>query len=216
MRSQILDQILDAGAVAVVRLTDASKGVQVAQALAEGGITAIEITMTVPNALVLIAELARTLPTGIVLGVGSVLDLETARRAVGVGARFVVSPVSNPEILEAASTLDVPVMPGAFTPTEIQRALSAGAEVVKLFPADVLGPSFLRSVLAPMPRLRIVPTGGVDASNAASWIQAGACAVGVGGALVDKRAIAEGRFDVLTRNARELVEVIRAARSETP
>lgn len=216
MRSQILDQILDAGAVAVVRLTDASKGVQVAQALAEGGITAIEITMTVPNALVLIAELTRTLPTGIVLGVGSVLDLETARRAVGAGARFVVSPVSNPEILEAASTLDVPVMPGAFTPTEIQRALSAGAEVVKLFPADVLGPSFLRSVLAPMPRLRILPTGGVDASNAAAWIKAGACAVGVGGALVDKQAIAEGRFDVLTRNARELVEVIRAARSETP
>lgn len=216
MRSQILDQILDAGAVAVVRLTDASKGVRVAQALAEGGIAAIEITMTVPNALVLIAELARTLPAGIVLGVGSVLDLETARRAVDAGARFVVSPVSNPEILEAASTLDVPVMPGAFTPTEVQRALAAGAEVVKLFPADILGPSFLRSILAPMPRLRILPTGGIDASNAAAWIKAGACAVGVGGALVDKRAIAEERYDVLTRNARELIEVVRTARSETP
>lgn len=196
----------------MVRITDATRGVAVAEALAAGGIRAIEITMTVPDALSLLAALSGALGPDIALGVGSVLDLDTARRAIDAGARYVVSPVSNPALLEAAGRLEVPVMPGAFTPTEIERAHAAGAEVVKLFPADVLGPSFLKSILAPMPFLKVLPTGGIDASNAAAWIRAGACAVGVGGALVDRTAIAEGRFDLLTERARDLVRIVRTAR----
>ena len=165
-RDQILDSVLDSGAVAVVRMADSGRLVRVAEAIAEGGVTAIEVTMTTPNALDVIESVSRQLGEAVTVGVGSVLDAETARRAVDAGARYVVSPVFKREIISEAHRLGVPAMPGCFTPTEIQEATEAGADVVKVFPADVLGIPFFKGVLAPMPHLRMMPTGGVSLTNA--------------------------------------------------
>ena len=203
-RHQILDAVLDSGAVAVVRMADSSRLVRLADALAEGGVTAIEITMTTPNALAVIGEVSRELGGAVTVGVGSVLDAETARRAVDAGARYVVSPVFKTEIIDASHRLGVPAMTGCFTPTEILAATEAGADVVKVFPADVLGMAFFRGVLAPMPHLKLMPTGGVSLTNAGDWVRAGAVAVGVGSALLDKQAIADGDWATLTARARTL------------
>jgi 2-dehydro-3-deoxyphosphogluconate aldolase/(4S)-4-hydroxy-2-oxoglutarate aldolase len=215
MRDEIVDRLLDSGAVAVIRMTDASRVVRVAEALAAGGLSAVEITMTVPNAIPLIRTVSGELGDGVTVGVGTVTDLDTARRAVEAGARFVVGPVCNDALLQAAQELEVPVIPGAFTPTEVLRAHEAGAAMVKIFPADVVGPGFVKAILGPMPSLRLMPTGGIDASNAGAWIRAGAVCVGVGGALLDRQAIAEGRYEVVTDRARELIRALRSAILET-
>lgn len=212
-RAQILDAVLASGAVAVVRMADAGRLVRVAEAIAEGGVTAIEVTMTTPNALGVIEDVARELGDTVTVGVGSVLDAETARRAVGAGARYVVSPVFRPAIIEEAHRLGVPAMPGCFTPTEILAATEAGADTVKVFPADVLGMPFFKGVLAPMPHLRLMPTGGVSLTNAGDWVRAGAVAVGVGSALLDKQAIAEGDWAALAENARTLRASVEAGRA---
>lgn len=204
MRSHILEAILESGAVAVVRMADAGRLVAVAHAIAEGGVTAIEITMTTPNALGVIEDVSRELGDTVVVGVGSVLDAETARRAVEAGARYVVSPVFKREVVAAAHRLGVPAMPGCFSPTEILAATEARADVVKVFPADVLGLPFFKAVMAPMPHLKLMPTGGVTLTNAGDWIRAGAVAVGVGSALLDKGAIDRGDYATLTEHARTL------------
>jgi 2-dehydro-3-deoxyphosphogluconate aldolase / (4S)-4-hydroxy-2-oxoglutarate aldolase len=202
-RQEILARVLDSGIVAVLRIDDPDRGLRVIEAIREGGVDVAEVTMTVPGALDLIREAAAAYPDA-PLGVGSVLDAATVHRAVDAGAAYVVSPVFRPEVVAAAHERGVPAMPGAFTPTEVLAAHEAGADVVKVFPADVLGMAFFRGVLAPMPFLRLMPTGGVTLDNAGEWLRAGAVAVGVGGALLDKRAIAEGRYEVLTENARRL------------
>jgi 2-dehydro-3-deoxyphosphogluconate aldolase/(4S)-4-hydroxy-2-oxoglutarate aldolase len=212
-RHEILDTVLASGAVAVVRMADSGRLVRLAEAIAEGGVTAIEITMTTPNALAVIEETGRQLGDAVTVGVGSVLDAETARRAVDAGARYVVSPVFKPEIVEESHRLGVPVMPGCFTPTEILTATEAGADVVKVFPADVFGPTFFKAVRAPMPHLKMMPTGGVSLTNAGDWIRAGAVAVGVGSALLDTQAIADGDWATLTQNARTLRESVEAGRA---
>ena len=211
-RSSIVHRLLASGAVAVVRLDDPAPMPDVIRALVSGGVTAIEITMTVPRALSLIEQAAETFGDEITLGVGSVLDASGAREAVAAGARFVVSPILKQEVVEAAHDLEAAVLPGAFTPTEIQRAHEMGADVVKVFPANVLGMAFFKGVLAPMPHLRLMPTGGVTLTNAGDWLRAGACAVGAGSALLNRSAIAEGRFDVLTDNARTITASVRSAR----
>lgn len=211
-RSEILSSVLESGAVAVVRMADAARLVRVAEAVAEGGVTAIEVTMTTPNALAVIGDVARALGDAVAVGVGSVLDAGTARRAVDAGARYVVSPVFKPEVVAEAHRLGVPAMPGCFTPTEILAATEAGADVVKVFPADVLGVGFFRGVLAPIPHLRLMPTGGVTLTNAGDWIEAGAVAVGVGSALLDRRAVADGDYHTLTANARTLRQSVEAGR----
>ena len=203
-REQILNQILECGAVAVIRLADSEKLKRVAEAIHAGGIDVIEITMTTPNALVVIEELAATMGEIVKVGVGSVLNAEVARQAMDAGARYVVSPIYKPEIIETVKARNLPVMPGCFTPTEIQAAHEAGADVIKVFPADILGMAFFKAVLAPMPHLRIMPTGGVSLTNAGDWIRAGACCVGVGSALLDKQAIQDGDFARLTKNAKVL------------
>jgi 2-dehydro-3-deoxyphosphogluconate aldolase/(4S)-4-hydroxy-2-oxoglutarate aldolase len=203
-RQAILDAVLDSGAIAVIRMADAQRLVRVVEAVAEGGVTAIEITMTTPNALGVIEEVAGAMGDRVQVGVGSVLDAETARRAVEAGARYVVSPVFKREIIDAAHRQGAPAMPGCFTPTEILAATEAGADVVKVFPADVVGIPFFKAVLAPMPHLRLMPTGGVSLANAGEWLRAGAVAVGVGSALLDKQAIADGDWAALTANARTL------------
>jgi 2-dehydro-3-deoxyphosphogluconate aldolase / (4S)-4-hydroxy-2-oxoglutarate aldolase len=201
-----LDFIERHRAVAVVRLPDANLFEPVAEALYDGGVRVVEITMTVPDALSLIGRAARSAPGDMLIGVGSVLDAATTRAAVEAGAQFVVSPITKEEVIREARDLGKAVMPGAFTPTEIQTAWEYGADVVKVFPADVVGMAFFRGVLAPMPHLKLMPTGGVSLTNGREWLQAGAWAVGVGGSLVDKRSLADRDFAQIRRNAEELTK----------
>lgn len=210
-RHAVTARVINAGVVAVIRLPDPSAMPHVVEALVAGGVTGIEITMTVPNALVLIRETADRFGDAIVLGVGSVLDAPGARAAAAAGAEFVVSPVMKPEIIAASHGAGAPAFVGAFTPTEIQTAHEHGADIVKVFPADVLGMAFFKGVLAPMPHLRLMPTGGVSLTNAGDWRRAGACAVGAGSALLDAKAIADGRYEVLTERAKAITESFRAA-----
>lgn len=193
-------------------MKDATKLRRVVDAIAEGGVRAIEVTMTVPGAVELIGTLARSLPPEILLGAGTVTDAATARAVIEAGARYVVSPVFRREVIAACHERGVAAAPGCFTPTEILDAHDAGADVVKVFPATALGPQFIKDVRAPLPQLRLMPTGGVSLDNAGDWIRAGAVAVGVGSALVDTKAIDEGRFDVLTSNARRIVASVASAR----
>jgi len=214
MRHEIVSELIRRGAVAVIRMSDPERLVRVVEAICEGGVTAIEITMSVPRAFQMIEEVARRLGDVALVGAGSVLDAETARLVIEAGARYVVSPVFKPEIIQTAHRYDVPALPGAFTPTEILAAHEAGADIVKVFPADVVGMAFFKAIKAPMPQLKLMPTGGVTLTNAGEWLRAGACAVGVGSALLDRAAIAEGRWEKLTENARTLMESIRQARAQ--
>ena len=215
-RTAIVSAIEAAGVVAVIRLKDPAKLRAVVDAIAEGGVRALEITMTVPGAIELIAGLAPALPAGFVLGAGTVLDAGTAARVIDAGARFVVSPVFRRPTLDACHERDVPSMPGCFTPTEILDAWDAGADIVKVFPAAALGPTFFKDVRGPLPHVKLMPTGGVSLDNAGDWIRAGAVAVGVGTALLDARAIAAGDYGVLRANAERIVGNVRAAREKTP
>ena len=210
-RAEIVQTIEAAGVVAVVRLADSRSGRDVAAALMQGGLTIIEVTMTVPNAVQLIAELSESLD-GVVIGAGTVTNAKTADEVIAAGARFVVSPVFRPEIIAACHARDVAVMPGCFTPTEILGAWELGADIVKVFPSTALGPTFFKDVRGPLPQVKLMPTGGVTLANAGEWIRAGAAAIGVGSALVDPKAVAAGRFDVISGNARQFVDAVRAAR----
>lgn len=198
-------------AVAVVRTDAPEKLVRIADALRAGGVVCVEVTMTVPNALDGIRAVSDELGDGVLVGAGSVTDAATARAAVEAGARYVVSPVFKREVIEAAHVLGAAAMPGCFTPTEILAAHEAGADVAKVFPAGSLGPGFIKGVLAPMPHLKLMPTGGVSLDNAAEWLRAGAVAVGAGSALVDTGAIAAGDWAQLTANARRLRAAVDAA-----
>lgn len=213
-REETVKRVIDGGAVAVIRLADPNKLIKVAEAIYKGGVSGIEITMTVPDAIRVIGEASREIGGYMNVGVGSVLNAETAQMAIDAGARYVVSPICKREIIETAHKNDIPAMPGAFTPTEIQAAHEAGADIVKVFPADVLGMVFFKGVLAPLPHLRLMPTGGVSLTNAGEWLKSGACAVGVGSALLDKKAIASEKYGVLTENAKKLMESIIRARQE--
>jgi 2-dehydro-3-deoxyphosphogluconate aldolase/(4S)-4-hydroxy-2-oxoglutarate aldolase len=211
-RQVIVRGLEEAGVIAVIRLADGAALRAVADALAAGGVRALEVTMTVPRAAELIEELASSLPSEFLVGAGTVLDEETARRVLDAGARFVVSPVFRPAVLDAIHQRDAAALPGCFTPTEILEAWDAGADIVKVFPATVLGPGFFNDLRGPLPHVRLMPTGGVTRDNAGDWIRAGAVALGVGTALVDRRAVAEKRFDVITANARHFVEAVQRAR----
>jgi 2-dehydro-3-deoxyphosphogluconate aldolase/(4S)-4-hydroxy-2-oxoglutarate aldolase len=194
-----------------VRLTDSHAGRAVAAALLEGGVSAIEITMTVPNAVGVIAELSKAMP-GALIGAGTVTDAGMARSVIEAGARFVVSPIFRPGIVEACHELDVPAFPGCFSPTEIMSAWEMGADLIKVFPATSLGPSYIKDLRGPFPSLKLMPTGGVSRDNAADWIRAGAVAIGAGTALVDPKAVASGQFSAITANARHFVDAVRGAR----
>lgn len=212
-RDRIVASIEDQGVVAVVRMEDPSMLPHVLEAIMEGGVRAIEITMTVPGALEQIAATRDRFGGDVILGVGSVRDAETARLAVAAGATFVVSPIFFPEIVGAAHELDVPAMPGCFTPTEIASAVRSGADVVKVFPADILGMKFFKAVRAPMPELKLMPTGGVTLTNPGEWFAAGACAVGIGSALIEKEAVKAKDYDRLRANAQRVRRSIDEYRS---
>lgn len=210
-RDKITEDLIDCGVIAVIRMRDPDRLLHVAEALMKGGVRALEVTMTVPGALGCIESVARELGDEVVPGVGSVTDAETAYSAIDAGARYVLSPVFKPEIITAAHERGCPAVPGAFTPTEILAAHEAGADLVKVFPADIVGMAFFKAVLAPLPYLRMIPTGGVSLTNAGNWLRAGAVAVGIGGALLDRQAIDSGDYQRLTRNAEQLMSVVREA-----
>lgn len=212
-RANVVAAIEAAGVVAVIRLHDERAGHDVALALADGGVTALEVTMTVPGAVGLIEQLARTLPANVVIGAGTVLDPETAARVIDAGARFVVSPVFRQPVIDRCHRHDVAAMPGCFTPTEILTAWDAGADIVKVFPATALGPGFFKDLRGPLPQVKVMPTGGVTRNNAGDWIRAGACAIGVGTALVDPTAVAERRFGDISAAARHFVDAVSTARA---
>ena len=208
-----LDPLLQSGVIAVVRLTAAVRLGPAARALAAGGVGAVEVTLTTPGAIDAIADLASDQSlAGCVIGAGTVLDESAARYVIDAGARFVVSPALDLSVIRACRDRAVPCMPGAFTPTELLGAWRAGAPVVKLFPASAVGPGYIRDVLAPLPFLRLVPSGGVSLENAGDWIRAGAAAVSVGSALVSAALLAEGSAAELTARARSFVERVAEAR----
>ena len=211
-RRETVRRIEELGIVAVIRLRDPGKLRAVVDAIMAGGVRALEVTMTVPGAVELIRGLAPTLPEGFLLGAGTVIDPETARAVVDAGAQFVISPVFRRSVIEACHACGVPAAPGCFTPTEILEAHDAGADIVKVFPATTLGPQYIKDVRAPLPQVKLMPTGGVTPDNAGDWIRAGAIAVGVGTALLDSKAIEDGRFEVLTANARRIVASVASAR----
>jgi 2-dehydro-3-deoxyphosphogluconate aldolase/(4S)-4-hydroxy-2-oxoglutarate aldolase len=211
-RAAVTAQIEALGVVAVIRLKDPAKLRAVVDAMAEGGVRVLEVTMTVPGAVDLIRALAPALPAGFLLGAGTVTDAATARAVIDAGASFVVGPVFRPEVIEACHARDVPAVPGCFSPTEILAAHECGADIVKVFPATALGPPFIKDVRAPLPQVKLMPTGGVTLDNAGDWIRAGAVAVGLGSALLDANAIDGNQWDVITANARRVVASVRSAR----
>ncbi|MBI3963348.1 MAG: bifunctional 4-hydroxy-2-oxoglutarate aldolase/2-dehydro-3-deoxy-phosphogluconate aldolase [Deinococcus sp.] len=211
-KDQQLQYLLSQKVVAVVRLEKADSLLQAAQALSAGGVKVIEFTMTTPGALDIVATAARELGPEVLLGAGTVLDPETARSAILAGAQFIVAPTLNPEVITLCHRYNVLVIPGALTPTEILAAWEAGADLVKVFPAAAVGPRYLRDVLAPLPYLRLLPTGGVTLENVGDFLRAGAAAVGIGGNLVDPQLVSAGKFAVLTERARQFVQAVNQAR----
>ena len=207
-REKIVEEIVKRKAVAVLRIKEPGKLKKVIEALYAGGMSVAEITMTVPNAIQLIEKMSNELDKNIIIGVGSVLNSKTAEDAINAGAKYVVSPIFKKEIIDIAHKYNVPAMPGCFTPTEIQTAFEAGADIIKIFPADVLGMDFFKGILAPMPHLKLMPTGGVTLTNAGDWLKAGACAVGGGSALLDKEAIEKENYSKLTENAKIIMDNI--------
>src|SRR5215475_11459182 len=208
-----LRQVLDSGIVAVVRSQDSQQLVEVVRALADGGVTVMEITMSVPNALDVLRQVRQALGDRVLLGAGTVLDPETARAVLLAGAEYVVAPTLNLDVIRLCNRYDKLVMPGAFTPTEILTAWEAGADVVKVFPADVVGPAFFKALRGPLPQVRLMPTGGVDLNTAAEFLKAGACCLGVGGQLVEPKAVAAGDFTKITALAKQYVEIVKKHRN---
>ena len=211
-RETTLNRILEGGIVAVVRSESPEQLVKVVQALAEGGVTAAEITFTVPDALEVIRRVRKELGDSIVLGAGSVLDPETARAALLAGAEYIVAPSTNLEVIRLCRRYGKVVMPGALTPTEVVAAWEAGADVVKIFPSDLGGPPYLKALRAPLPQIRMMPTGGVDLLTAEAFLKAGACCLGVGSSLVEPKAIAAGDFGRLRDLAAQFSAVVRKFR----
>jgi 2-dehydro-3-deoxyphosphogluconate aldolase/(4S)-4-hydroxy-2-oxoglutarate aldolase len=204
-RSEIISLLGKPGIIAVIRADTATQAEAAAEALVEGGVLAIEITMTTPNAIEAIRNTAQKLGESALVGVGTVLDTATCTAAISAGAEFVVSPVGRRELVDLAHAADKPVMLGAYTPTEAQSVHEAGADFVKLFPAEGLGPLYVKALRAPLPHLRIVPTGGVDLQNVAEWFAAGCAAVGVGSLLVARDILQRGDWAALTHRATEFV-----------
>ena len=213
-RNATLARIETTGLIAVIRADSSEQLVDVVRALRDGGCEAAEITMTTPNALDAIAKAREALNKDAVIGVGSVLDPGTARAAILAGAQFVFCPVLNPDVIAMGHRYDRPVVPGALTPTEIINAWSAGADLVKVFPANHFGPKYFGDLLAPMPQLKLTPTGGVDLNTAADWIKAGAACLGVGSSLVKKDMIKNKDWAGLTKLAKQFSDIVKQARGQ--
>lgn len=211
-KEEIVRKLVEPGIIAVVRARSQLQTAPLAKALADGGIVAVEITMTTPNALEAIRETAELLGTSAMVGVGTVLDAQTARSAIRSGAQFVVTPVLKPQIVDAAHTAGKPILLGAYSPSEAQAAFETGCDFVKLFPADGLGAGYIRSILAPLPHLKIVPTGGVRLETMESFLKAGCAALGVGSSMITKEILERNDWERLRKNAAAYVQKIREIR----
>jgi 2-dehydro-3-deoxyphosphogluconate aldolase / (4S)-4-hydroxy-2-oxoglutarate aldolase len=208
-RAEVIKQIKDTGVIPVVRASSTDEAMRAIDAIREGGISILEITMTVPGAVALIEQVAKLYGDVATVGAGTVLDPETATACISAGAKFVVSPALNLETIACCQRQDIAVMPGALTPTEVVQAWNAGADFVKVFPAGAVGgPSYVKALKAPLPQIELVPTGGVSLKTAADFIKAGAAALGVGADLVDVKAQAA----IITERAKQFVEIVRQAR----
>ncbi len=213
-KSEVLNKIREIGVVPVVRASSADEALRVVDAIREGGVPVLEITMTVPGAVQVIEEIVKRHGNDVLVGAGTVLDPETARACILAGAQFVVSPALNLNTIEMCRRYSIGIMPGALTPTEVITAWQAGADVVKVFPCGAMGgASYLKSLKAPFPQVELIPTGGVSLKTAADFIAAGAMALGVGADLVDTKAIKEGNPSKVTEAARQYVEIVRQARA---
>ena len=211
-KPEILERILNPGVVAIIRADSSEQLIDAATALYEGGVTGMEVTMTTPNALQVIADVRKKFGDKVLVGVGSILDTETARLAILAGAEFVVTPVTRPAIIQLCNRYSKPIASGAFTPTECLTAHESGADFVKLFPADQCGPTHIKNILAPMPMLRIIPTGGVTVATAASFIHAGCVALAAGSSLVSKEVLKHRDWKKLSETASAFVAAVHAAR----
>jgi 2-dehydro-3-deoxyphosphogluconate aldolase / (4S)-4-hydroxy-2-oxoglutarate aldolase len=208
-----LSRIGESGIVAVMRATSGELLADVAESLLAGGVEIMEVTFTVPRAIEVLRRVADRLGSRILLGAGTVLDPETARAALLEGAQFIVSPTVNTDVIKLCRRYDKLVMPGALTPTEVLTAWEAGADIVKIFPSDVTGPKYLKALAGPLPQVRMMPTGGVNLQTAGDFLRAGAFALGVGGSLVDPKAVADGDLAKIESLARRFVEVVRKTRA---
>lgn len=210
---EILQRLTSVGLVAVVRAESGDQAIRICEALLEGGCPACEVTFTVPGAHKVIEALAeRYKPSELILGAGTVLDPETARIAILSGATYVVSPSLNPETVRLCNRYQTPIMPGAMTIRDVIEAMELGADIIKLFPGEAFGPQFIKSIKGPLPQAPLMPTGGVDVSNVAQWIEAGAVAVGAGSSLIG--GAKTGDYAKITRTAREFIEKIQTARGK--
>lgn len=213
-KEQQLQQVLDCGIVAVIRSPDSDQLVDVARALAEGGVRVVEVTMSVPDALTVLRRVRAALGDQVLLGAGTILDPETARAALLSGAEYLVTPTLNLDVIRLCQRYSKLIMPGAFTPTEILTAWEAGADIVKVFPAEVVGPPFFKALRGPLPQVRLMPTGGVDLTTASAFLEAGACCLGVGGQLVEPKAVAERNFDRIRDLARQYTDIVKRTRAK--
>lgn len=211
-KQQIIEQLLNPGVVAVVRAKRAEQAVPLAEALVAGGVIAVEITMTTPNAIAAIKEASSKLGSRALIGVGTVLDEKTCQAAIDAGAEFVVSPICRRELVPIAQKAGKPIMLGSYTPTEAQLAHEAGSDFIKIFPADTLGPNYIKALRAPLPHLKIVPTGGVDLKTIGDFFKAGVAAVGAGSSLISKDVLDKDDWATLTKTAAEFVKAAKAAR----
>ncbi len=212
-RQQIAHTIQETGIIPVIRATSAEQARSAAEAVERGGIRVIEVTMTVPGAIRVMEKVAEQMGGQVLLGAGTVLDPETARAAILAGAQFLVAPSLNARVIEMAHRYSKVVVPGALTPTEVLSAWDAGADFVKVFPAgNVGGPRYIKALKAPFPHIELVPTGGVNLETATDFLLAGAAALGVGAELVDAKALAAGRLEVIEENARKFLACVRKAR----
>jgi 2-dehydro-3-deoxyphosphogluconate aldolase / (4S)-4-hydroxy-2-oxoglutarate aldolase len=211
-KEQIVEKLRDIGLVPVLRAASEEQALGIASAIAAGGVTVLEITMTVPGAIRVMSRLTKERPD-ILIGAGTVLDAETARMCMLEGAQFVVSPALNLQTIEMCHRYSIPVLPGALTPTEVVTAWQAGADVIKVFPASALGGAkYLKSLKAPLPQVEMIPTGGVSLATAKEFLEAGSFALGVGADLVDTKAMAEGKPEKITESAKKYLEIVREFR----
>ncbi len=212
MKDKHLSRVLDSGIVAVIRASSGELLADVAEALLAGGVEVMEITFTVPGAVRVLETVAQRMGDRVLLGAGTVLDAETARAALLAGAQFVVCPNINLDVIRLCRRYSKLVMPGALTPTEVVAAWEAGADIVKIFPSEITGPKYLKALHGPLPQVRLMPTGGVDLNTAAEFLRCGACVLGVGGSLVEKKAVETGNLERITSLARQFVQIIRETR----
>lgn len=213
-KTEILERIRVIGLVPVLRATSAKEAITIADAILAGGVTVLEVTMTVPGAIQVMEQLADHHGEKLLIGAGTVLDAETARSCLLAGAQFIVSPALDVRTIELCRRYSAPVMPGALTPTEIVAAWQAGADLVKVFPCSAVGGAkYLKALQGPLPQIPLIPTGGVSLSTAAEFLAAGAFALGVGSDLVDAKAAAEGRVHVITENARNYMDIVQKFRN---